>query len=106
LPQIACFDTAFHRGAPSVAQVFALPKSITDRGVRRYGFHGLSYEFIASALPRYDARAATGRTIVLHLGNGSSMCAMAHGASVASTMGFTAADGCRWAPRAAVSIRA
>jgi len=93
LPQIACFDTAFHRGAPSVAQVFALPKSITDRGVRRYGFHGLSYEFVASVLPRYDARAATGRTIVLHLGNGSSMCAMARGASVANTMGFTAADG-------------
>ena len=93
LPQIACFDTAFHRGAPPVAQVFALPKSITDRGVRRYGFHGLSYEFIASVLPRYDARAAAGRTIVLHLGNGSSMCAMARGASVASTMGFTAADG-------------
>jgi acetate kinase len=93
LPQIACFDTAFHRGAPPVAQVFALPKAITDRGVRRYGFHGLSYEFIASVLPRYDARAASGRTIVLHLGNGSSMCAMAKGASVASTMGFTAADG-------------
>src|SRR6185369_7684998 len=93
LPQIACFDTAFHRGAPPVAQVFALPKAITDRGVRRYGFHGLSYEFIASALPKYDARAAKGRTIVLHLGNGSSMCAMAKGASVASTMGFTAADG-------------
>ena len=93
LPQIACFDTAFHRGAPSVAQVFALPKAITDRGVRRYGFHGLSYEFIASVLPKYDARAAKGRTIVLHLGNGSSMCAMMDGASVASTMGFTAADG-------------
>jgi len=93
LPQIACFDTAFHRGAPPVAQVFALPKSITDRGVRRYGFHGLSYEYIASVLGGYDARAATGKTIVLHLGNGSSMCAMAAGASVASTMGFTAADG-------------
>jgi acetate kinase len=93
LPQVACFDTAFHRGAPAVAQVFALPKSITDRGVRRYGFHGLSYEFIASVLGRYDARAAAGRTVVLHLGNGSSMCAMARGASVASTMGFTAADG-------------
>jgi len=93
LPQVACFDTAFHRGAPPVAQVFALPKSITDRGVRRYGFHGLSYEYIASVLGGYDARAATGKTIVLHLGNGSSMCAMAAGASVASTMGFTAADG-------------
>jgi acetate kinase len=93
LPQVACFDTAFHAGAPTVAQAFALPKSITDRGVRRYGFHGLSYEYIASVLPRYDERAARGKTIVLHLGNGSSMCAMAAGRSVASTMGFTAADG-------------
>jgi acetate kinase len=93
LPQVACFDTAFHRGAPAVAQAFALPKEITDRGVRRYGFHGLSYEYIASVLPRHDARAARGRTVVLHLGNGSSMCAIADGHSVASTMGFTAADG-------------
>jgi acetate kinase len=93
LPQIACFDTSFHRAQPPVAQAFALPKSITDRGVIRYGFHGLSYEYIASALPRYDAKAAQGRTVVLHLGNGSSMCAMANGKSVASTMGFTAADG-------------
>jgi acetate kinase len=61
LPQIACFDTAFHRGAPSVAQVFALPKSITDRGVRRYGFHGLSYEFIASVLGRYDCAGGLGQ---------------------------------------------
>ncbi len=93
LPQVACFDTAFHRGAPAVAQAFALPKTITDRGVRRYGFHGLSYEYVASVLPQYDARAARGRTVVLHLGNGSSMCAIADGHSVASTMGFTAADG-------------
>ena len=93
LPQVACFDTAFHRGAPAVAQAFALPKSITDRGVRRYGFHGLSYEYIASVLPQHDARAARGKTVVLHLGNGSSMCAIADGRSVASTMGFTAADG-------------
>jgi len=93
LPQVACFDTGFHSGAPAVAQAFALPKSITDRGVRRYGFHGLSYEYIASVLPQHDARAARGRTIVLHLGNGSSMCAIAGGRSVASTMGFTAADG-------------
>jgi len=93
LPQVACFDTAFHRGAPAVAQAFALPKTITDRGVRRYGFHGLSYEYIASVLPVHDAHAARGRTIVLHLGNGSSMCAIADGRSVASTMGFTAADG-------------
>jgi acetate kinase len=93
LPQVACFDTAFHRSQLPVAQAFALPKSITDRGVIRYGFHGLSYEYIASVLPRVDARAAAGRTVVLHLGNGSSMCAMAGGRSVASTMGFTACDG-------------
>lgn len=93
LPQVACFDTAFHSGAPAVAQAFALPKAITARGVRRYGFHGLSYEYIADVLPRHDARAASGRTVVLHLGNGSSMCAIAGGRSVASTMGFTAADG-------------
>jgi acetate kinase len=93
LPQIACFDTAFHRTQPAVAQAFALPKSITDRGVIRYGFHGLSYEYIASALPDHDARAAHGKVVVLHLGNGSSMCAMANGQSAASTMGFTAADG-------------
>jgi len=93
LPQVACFDTAFHSGAPAVAQAFALPKSITDRGVRRYGFHGLSYEYIAHVLPEHDARAARGKVVVLHLGNGSSMCAIANGRSVASTMGFTAADG-------------
>jgi acetate kinase len=93
LPQVACFDTAFHRGQPAIAQAFALPKSITDRGVRRYGFHGLSYEYIAQALPGHDTRAAAGRSIVLHLGNGASMCAMAGGRSVASTMGFTAVDG-------------
>jgi len=93
LPQVACFDTSFHRSQPAVAQAFALPKSITDRGVIRYGFHGLSYEYIASVLPRHDERAAAGRTVVLHLGNGSSICAMDKGRSVASTMGFTAADG-------------
>jgi acetate kinase len=93
LAQVACFDTAFHRGQPPVAQAFALPKSITDRGVVRYGFHGLSYEYIASVLPEHDAKAAAGRVVVLHLGNGASMCAMQGGQSVASTMGFTAADG-------------
>ncbi|HET7794311.1 MAG TPA: acetate/propionate family kinase, partial [Rhizobacter sp.] len=93
LPQVACFDTAFHRGQPEVAQAFALPASITERGVRRYGFHGLSYEYVASALPSFDDKAANGRTIVAHLGNGSSMCAMVAGRSVASTMGFTAVDG-------------
>ncbi len=93
LPQVACFDTAFHSRAPPVSHAFALPKAITDRGVRRYGFHGLSYEYIADVLPQFDERAARGKTVVLHLGNGSSMCAIAAGRSVASTMGFTAADG-------------
>jgi len=93
LPQVACFDTAFHRAQPEVAQAFALPRSITDRGVRRYGFHGLSYEYIAHVLPKVDPRAASGRTVVAHLGNGSSMCATVAGKSVASTMGFTAVDG-------------
>ncbi len=93
LPQVACFDTAFHATAPEVAQAFALPAEITARGVRRYGFHGLSYEYIASVLPDLDPAAAAGRTIVLHLGNGASMCALMAGRSVASTMGFTALDG-------------
>ncbi|RPH68340.1 MAG: acetate/propionate family kinase [Myxococcaceae bacterium] len=93
LPQVACFDTAFHRAQPELAQAFALPEEITDRGVRRYGFHGLSYEYIASALPGVDPRAAAGKVVVAHLGNGSSMCAMQAGRSVASTMGFTAVDG-------------
>jgi len=93
LPQAACFDTSFHRTQPAVAQAFALPRRYTDEGVLRYGFHGLSYEYIASVLPGTDARAAAGRTVVAHLGNGASMCAMKGGKSVASTMGFTAVDG-------------
>jgi len=93
LPQVACFDTAFHRAQPELAQMFALPRELHDAGVRRYGFHGLSYEYIASRLPQLDARAAEGRTVVLHLGNGASMCALSGGRSVASTMGFTAVDG-------------
>ncbi|MDB5808444.1 MAG: acetate/propionate family kinase [Betaproteobacteria bacterium] len=93
LAQVACFDTAFHHGQPEVAQAFALPPSITDRGVKRYGFHGLSYEYIASALPGVDKNAAAGRTVVAHLGNGASMCAMKGSRSMASTMGFTAVDG-------------
>ncbi|MBL8415582.1 MAG: acetate/propionate family kinase [Propionivibrio sp.] len=93
LPQVACFDTAFHRHQPAVAQAFALPPAITERGVRRYGFHGLSYEYIASVLPQFDSHAAQGRTVVLHLGNGASMCAIQEGNSVSSTMGFTAVDG-------------
>jgi acetate kinase len=93
VPQVACFDTAFHRTNPEIAQMFALPYELHEAGVRRYGFHGLSYEYIASVLPGIDARAASGRTVVLHLGNGASMCALAGGRSVASTMGFTAVDG-------------
>jgi len=93
LPQVACFDTAFHRHQPEIAQAFALPPVITERGVLRYGFHGLSYEYIAAILPQVDPRAAAGRCVVLHLGNGASMCAIHQGRSVASTMGFTAVDG-------------
>ncbi len=93
VPQVACFDTAFHRSMPEVAQLFALPLRFAEAGVRRYGFHGLSYEYIASALPSLDAAAAAGRTVVLHLGNGASMCAMRGGRSIATTMGFTALDG-------------
>jgi acetate kinase len=93
LPQVACFDTSFHRAMPAVAQAYALPPAITERGVRRYGFHGLSYEYIASALPRHDPLAARGRVVVAHLGNGASMCALQGGVSVASTMGFTAVEG-------------
>jgi acetate kinase len=93
LPQVACFDTSFHRTQPPLAQAFALPPSVTERGVRRYGFHGLSYEYIAGELPSIDAVAARGRAIVAHLGNGASMCALQGGMSIATTMGFTALDG-------------
>jgi acetate kinase len=93
VPQVACFDTSFHRTNPEIAQMFALPAALHAEGVRRYGFHGLSYEYVASTLPGLDSKAAQGRTVVLHLGNGSSMCALAAGKSVASTMGFTAVDG-------------
>jgi len=93
VPEIACFDTAFHRTIPEVAQLFALPPRFAEAGIRRYGFHGLSYEYVASVLPSLDPRAAAGRTVVFHLGNGSSMCALADGRSVATTMGFTAVDG-------------
>jgi acetate kinase len=93
LPQVACFDTSFHHTQPPVAQAFALPRRYADEGVRRYGFHGLSYEYIASVLPQTDARAAAGRTVVAHLGNGASMCALSGGRSVATTMGFTGVDG-------------
>jgi acetate kinase len=93
LPQVACFDTSFHRTLPPVAQAFAIPRRYTEEGVCRYGFHGLSYEYIASVLPKYDERAAAGRTIVAHLGNGASMCAMKNGQSIATTMGFSSIEG-------------
>ena len=93
LPQIACFDTAFHATMPVVARNFALPRSITAQGVRRYGFHGLSYEFIASALRDKDPALYRGKVIVAHLGNGSSLCALDGGKSIATTMGFSALDG-------------
>jgi acetate kinase len=93
LPQVACFDTAFHRSLPEVAQMFAVPRRYSEEGVKRYGFHGLSYEYIAGQLPWTDTRAAEGRTVVAHLGNGASLCAMRNCASVATTMGFTALDG-------------
>lgn len=91
--QVACFDTAFHRSNPPLTQMFALPKAVTEAGVRRYGFHGISYEYISSVLPQWDPCAASGKTVALHLGNGSSICAMAGAKSVASTMGFTAMEG-------------
>ena len=93
VPQVACFDTAFHRTIPEVAQLFALPPRFAAAGVRRYGFHGLSYEYVASVLPSLDARAANGRTVAFHLGNGASMCALQGCRSVATTMGFTAVEG-------------
>ena len=93
LPQVACFDTAFHRTAPEVEQAFALPYSFYEEGVRRYGFHGLSYEYIASILPQRAPEIADGRVVVAHLGNGCSACALKDGVSVATTMGFTALDG-------------
>jgi acetate kinase len=93
LPQVACFDTAFHRGQAAVVQRFGLPRHLHDAGVRRYGFHGLSYEFIAARLRELAPHLATGRVVAAHLGNGASLCAMHDGRSVASTMGFTAVDG-------------
>jgi acetate kinase len=93
LPQVACFDTSFHRTNAQISQMFALPMEYFETGVRRYGFHGLSYEYIASILPNYDSKAARGRTVVLHLGNGASMCALNASHSAACTMGFCAVDG-------------
>ena len=93
VPQVACFDTAFHRDQPVVARAFALPRELSASGIRRYGFHGLSYEYIVSVLPRIAPECASGRLVVAHLGNGASMCAIHDGRSVATTMGFTPLDG-------------
>ena len=100
LAQVACFDTAFHRTQSRLAAQFPLPRAITSAGVQRYGFHGLSYEYIATALRQIDEDASRGRCVVAHLGNGASMCAMVDGASVATTMGFTALDGLMMGTRA------
>jgi acetate kinase len=93
VPQVACFDTAFHRGQPAVAELVPLPAEIRARGVQRYGFHGLSYEYIASVLPEVAPEIAAGRVIVAHLGSGASLCALRGGKSVDSSFGFTALDG-------------
>ena len=93
LPQIACFDTAFHHTMPRLAQLFALPREMTDEGVLRYGFHGLSYDYISGCLPHHLGEKAKGRVVVAHLGSGASMCALKNRQSVATSMGFTALDG-------------
>jgi acetate kinase len=93
VPQVACFDTSFHRGQPAVAELVPLPAEIRRAGVQRYGFHGLSYEYIASVLPEAAPEIAGGRVIVAHLGSGASLCAMKGRKSVDSTLGFTALDG-------------
>lgn len=93
LPQVACFDTAFHANQAWEERAFALPRALTHEGVRRYGFHGISYDFIASRLKEIAPDLARGKVVVAHLGNGASLCAIDNGRSVASTMGFTAVDG-------------
>ena len=93
VPQVACFDTSFHRGRSAVAELVPLPKDVRESGVQRYGFHGLSYEYVASVLPAVAPQIARGRVIVCHLGSGASMCALRAGRSIDSTMAFTALDG-------------
>jgi acetate kinase len=93
VPQVACFDTAFHCHQPAVARTFALPRALAEKGIRGYGFHGLSYEYIVAAMPAVAPERAHGKLVVAHLGNGASMCAIAAGRSVATTMTFTAVDG-------------
>jgi acetate kinase len=91
--QVACFDTSFHRGQAAVAELIPLPRELRQQGLQRYGFHGLSYEYIASVLPQVAPDVARGRVIVAHLGSGASMCALKEGKSVDSSLGFTALDG-------------
>lgn len=93
VPQVACFDTSFHRGQPAVAELIPLPRDLRQQGLQRYGFHGLSYEYIASVLPQVAPAIANKRVIVAHLGSGASLCALKEGKSVDSTLGFTALDG-------------
>lgn len=93
LLQVACFDTAFHFTNPRISRLYGLPRALTEQGLWRYGFHGLSYEFIAQALPEYEPQPLPGRVIVAHLGSGASLCALVSGKSVASTMGFSVLDG-------------
>ena len=93
IPQVACFDTSFHRGQPPVAELIPLPRELRQQGLQRYGFHGLSYEYISSVLPHVSPELAAGRVIVAHLGSGASLCALKEGKSIDSTLGFTALDG-------------
>jgi acetate kinase len=93
LPQVGCFDTAFHATIPDVARNFALPKALIEKGIKRYGFHGISYHYITETFVAQDPQRARGRVIVAHLGNGASLCGMINGQSVATTMGFSALDG-------------
>ena len=93
IPQVACFDTAFHHGQPPLAQMFALPRKYAAAGVRRYGFHGLSYEYVSGRLAEIAPQLAAGRVVIAHLGNGASLCALQGGRSIATTMGFTALEG-------------
>lgn len=93
LPHVACFDTAFHQGQPAVATRFAIPRALERDGIRRYGFHGLSYEYVSRRLADIDPRLAAGRVIAAHLGNGASLCGLVNGRSVDTSMGFTALDG-------------
>ena len=99
VPQVACFDTAFHQGQPAMAQRLGLPREMHDAGVRRYGFHGISFEYIAGQLPAYLGEKADGRIIVAHLGSGASLCAMQARRSIATTMGFSTLDGLLMATR-------